>query len=175
MCRIRERRQNYDGSSELLTGGVDVCNRCHLAHDNCSRLFPKVTADVVRTDKMTEIKLKGSLVRLGASCYEEDASLAALENDSVRALQVPFNLLDGRMSRNVFSTASERSAGILVRSAYLRGVLTRQLNALPEKLAPLRDRAKEALTIWVTRFGQLPKQPSAFVSPFQKYRLWSLV
>jgi aryl-alcohol dehydrogenase-like predicted oxidoreductase len=96
---------------------------------------------------MEEARTQGKVRFIGASCYEEDASLAALESDSVRALQVPFNLLDGRMSRNVFPTASKRSAGVLVRSAYLRGVLTPVMNTLPEKLARLSERAREALTI----------------------------
>jgi aryl-alcohol dehydrogenase-like predicted oxidoreductase len=35
--------------------------------------------------------------------------------------------------------------GVVVRSAYLRGVLTRQVHSIPERLAPLKGRAMQIL------------------------------
>ena len=96
---------------------------------------------------LKEAQQQGKVRFLGASCYGEEAPLAVLNETSFRALQVPFNLLDQKMSRRVFPGAAAQRVGIFVRSAYLRGVLTGQLHSTPERLAPLKSRAVQALAV----------------------------
>ena len=96
---------------------------------------------------LKEAQQQGKVRFLGASCYGEEAPMAALKESSFRALQVPFNLLDQTMNRQVFSRAEGNKVGIFVRSAYLRGVLTSQVDSIPERLAPLRARAFQALAV----------------------------
>ena len=83
----------------------------------------------------------GKLRFLGGSSYGEEVPLAALGNDRIRSLQVPFNALDRRAMPRVFPGAVQKRVGILVRSAFLRGVLTNQVNSVPERLALVRDAA----------------------------------
>jgi len=90
---------------------------------------------------------QGKVRFLGASCYGEQVPLAVLREPSFRALQVPFNLLDQELNTNLFPAARSQNVGIFVRSAYLRGVLTRQVDSIPELLTPLKARAVQALTV----------------------------
>jgi aryl-alcohol dehydrogenase-like predicted oxidoreductase len=96
---------------------------------------------------LEEAQQQGKVRFLGASCYGEEAPLAVLKESSFRALQVPFNLLDQTMNRQVFPRAAAQKVGIFVRSAYLRGVLTSQVHSIPERLAPLRSRALQVLAV----------------------------
>ena len=111
-----------------------------------------------REDVLTFLKQaqqQGKVRFLGASCYGEEVPLVVLQQPLFRALQVPFNLLDQKMSTRLFPAASTQGVGIFVRSAYLRGVLTRQLESIPERLAPLKDRAAQALSVLGEEVGGL--------------------
>jgi 1-deoxyxylulose-5-phosphate synthase len=90
---------------------------------------------------LEELQHAGKFRFLGASCYDEEVALAALDHDQVRALQVPYNLLDRAMARKVFRRAVERNVGVLTRSAFLRGVLTAEVDSVPAKLAALKQTA----------------------------------
>jgi aryl-alcohol dehydrogenase-like predicted oxidoreductase len=87
----------------------------------------------------------GKVRCVGASAYDEATALAILDIPLYRTLQVPFNLLDRTMERRVFPLARERGVGILVRSVFLRGVLTARIAEVPAPLAALRDRALAGL------------------------------
>ena len=90
---------------------------------------------------LDEARQQGKIRFLGASIYEEEEALEALNNKLFRTLQVPFNLLDQTLSRRVFGRAHESKVGIFVRSVFLRGVLTSQVNSIPQPLSPLREAA----------------------------------
>jgi aryl-alcohol dehydrogenase-like predicted oxidoreductase len=92
-------------------------------------------------DTLEELKEQGKIRFAGASVYEADDAMTASACLPLVTLQVPFNLLDQSMTP-VFRAAGERRrVGIMVRSAFLRGVLTERIHEVPEQLAPLRDRA----------------------------------
>ena len=98
---------------------------------------------------LEEVKRKGLVRIIGASSYArgEEVPLASMRDKRIRVLQMPFNLLDQVVSRRVFPEAAEQNRGVLVRSAFLRGVLTDQVNSIPERLAPLSAAALNALRI----------------------------
>jgi aryl-alcohol dehydrogenase-like predicted oxidoreductase len=96
---------------------------------------------------LAEAKQQGKIRFFGASCYGEEVSVAVLEQPQFRALQVPFNLLDQKMSARVFPAAAAQGTGIFVRSAYLRGVLTSQIDSIPQRLSSLRLRALQTLAL----------------------------
>jgi len=96
---------------------------------------------------LKEAQQQGKIRFLGGSCYGEEVPLAVLQQPSFRALQVPFNLLDQKLNTHLFPAAAAQNVGIFVRSAYLRGVLTRQVDSIPERLSPLKTRAVQALTV----------------------------
>ena len=104
-----------------------------------------VTHAILRNDEvwraLEDARKAGKIRFLGGSSYGEEVPLAALGNDDIKSLQVPFNVLDRRVLPRVFPGAVRKQVGILVRSAFLRGVLTSQVNSVPERLAPVRDAA----------------------------------
>ena len=80
------------------------------------------------------------LVRLwGASVYTEEEALAAIQSGLCHILQVPYNLLDQKMAERVIPCAEEAAVAIMVRSAYLKGVLTEKAEWLPDALKPLES------------------------------------
>jgi aryl-alcohol dehydrogenase-like predicted oxidoreductase len=82
-------------------------------------------------DVLQEARACGDIRWIGASVYSEAEALAAI-NAGVDVLQVPYNLLDQRMSGRVFEKAREASVAILTRSPWLRGALT------PSGVAPAK-------------------------------------
>jgi aryl-alcohol dehydrogenase-like predicted oxidoreductase len=98
--------------------------------------------------RVLEDAVRAGKVRfLGVSIYGEEAALEAMEHPEVRTLQIPFNLLDQKMAEKVLPRASRQGIGVLVRSAFLRGVLTEQLTNLPPELDRLAVAACRALDI----------------------------
>lgn len=97
---------------------------------------------VLRT--LEDLRRAGKIAAAGASIYGEASALRALETPPIATVQVPFNVLDQKLTQHFFPLAIERGAGVLVRSAFLRGVLTDRVLEVPDRLALLRDRALEA-------------------------------
>jgi aryl-alcohol dehydrogenase-like predicted oxidoreductase len=114
-------------------------------------LIHNTTLNHLRKDEiqtcLEEAQQQGKILFFGASCYGEEVPLAALQRAPFRALQVPFNLLDQKMNERVFSAAVVEGVGGFVRSAFLRGVLTDHANLIPQRLAPLRAKALQALAL----------------------------
>jgi aryl-alcohol dehydrogenase-like predicted oxidoreductase len=94
---------------------------------------------------LEDVARQGKARFLGASVYTEEEALGVVGHGGLATLQAPFNLLDQSMAERAFPLAAERGVGVLVRSAFLRGVLTPQVLSLPEPLAPLREAAMRAL------------------------------
>jgi len=93
-----------------------------------------------------DLAREGGKIRfLGASTYNREDSLEVLKNVRFEVLEVPLNVLDQRMVAEVLPEAAQRGVGVLARSALLRGVLTPQIETLPERLSPLREAALAAL------------------------------
>ena len=98
-------------------------------------------------DSLEEARSQGKIRLAGATCYGEEDALAVLKDPLFQVLQVPFSLLNQEMRRRVFPEAARKGVGIFVRSVFLRGVLTPQIDFLPERLAPLRVQASRILQV----------------------------
>ncbi|MEO7650868.1 MAG: aldo/keto reductase [Bryobacteraceae bacterium] len=120
--------------------GIDCLDLLQVHNANLETL-----ADADGLEALVRTVDEGKVRFLGASVYTVDEALAALELPQFRVIQVPYNMLDCQMARKVFALALERGVGVLVRSAFLRGVLTPQVASIPEKLGRLRDAALGAL------------------------------
>jgi aryl-alcohol dehydrogenase-like predicted oxidoreductase len=103
-------------------------------------------SEEVRT-ALQDAKQQGKVRFIGASCYADDLPAEVLSYPDFRVMQVPFNLLDQKMAAGFFQAALTNGIGVFVRSIYLRGVLTPQVNCLPERLLPLKAAAFKALEI----------------------------
>jgi aryl-alcohol dehydrogenase-like predicted oxidoreductase len=102
------------------------------------RATPEALGNPDALGALADLQTQGKARFLGASVYTEDEALAVIGHPLLRTVQLAFNALDQGMARRAFPAAQDRGRGVLVRSAFLRGVLTGQVNGLPEKLAPLR-------------------------------------
>ena len=98
-------------------------------------------------DSLEEARAQGKIRLAGATCYEEKDALVVLKDPLFQVLQVPFSLLNQTMRRQVFPEAARKGVGVFVRSVFLRGVLTPQIDFLPERLAPLRAQAAKIIQV----------------------------
>jgi aryl-alcohol dehydrogenase-like predicted oxidoreductase len=90
---------------------------------------------------LKEFQARGATRAIGASTYGAEAAQLAIDA-GVNALQVAFNILDQRLADEVLPRAKANGVGIVVRSVFLKGVLTPRADDLPPHLAPLRERSE---------------------------------
>ena len=86
---------------------------------------------------LREFQTQGRVRYIGVSTYGAEAPQLAI-NQQVNALQVAYNILDQRMADEVFPLAAAAGVGIIVRSVFLKGVLTPRADDLPHRLAELK-------------------------------------
>lgn len=124
----------------LRTLGVDTIDLLQI-HNATEEVLGR--AELHET--LERLREQGKIRFAGASIYGETAALMAVGCVSVRTLQVPYNFLDRSMEAQIFPLATARRMGVLVRSAFLRGVLTPRIHDTPAELAPLREAAMKLL------------------------------
>jgi aryl-alcohol dehydrogenase-like predicted oxidoreductase len=107
-------------------------------------------------------KQQGKVRFLGTSVYTEAEALAAIETGLVDMLQVPYNILDQTMEERVFPFAKQAGVGIVVRSALLKGLLTRAAEYFPPELTPLRQAAERARSALSASWDSLPTMALRF-------------
>jgi len=127
---------------------------------------PEILRYISVQDALSEAQSQGKIQHIGATCYQEEGALAVMDCPLFSVIQVPFNLLNQQMSQRVFPEAAKRNIGIFVRSAFLRGVLTDQINSLPVKLAPLRHHASQILDILGSEVSGLAEAAIRFCLSF---------
>ncbi len=125
--------------ASLRALGVETIDLLQI-HNTSSAMLAR--SDV--SDVMSGAVDSGKVRCWGASVYGEQLAGDAARHPSMRAIQVPYNLLDQQMARDVFPLAARLGRGVLVRSAFLRGVLTRHMDETPAALAPIREAAQRA-------------------------------
>jgi len=86
-------------------------------------------------------KEQGLLRLLGASVYGEEAALTVIESNDLDVLQIAYSVLDQRPDESVLPLATRKGTGILVRSALLKGVLSKKAESLPPQLNTLKQAA----------------------------------
>ncbi len=100
------------------------------------------TSDTFSNSDVFEVlvkeKNKGTIQYIGASVYDPENALFALDSGMIDVMQIAYNVLDQRMNDEVFYKAKSLGIGILCRSVYLKGVLTERAKWLPDHCAPLR-------------------------------------
>lgn len=111
---------------------------------------------------LNQAKQRGLIRWIGASVYQEHEALAAIRSGICDVLQVPYNLLDQRMAERVFPAAAEAGVGIIVRSVFLKGVLTEKVNWLPSQLTPLKEAAEKMKSCFVLTWEGLASMALRF-------------
>ncbi|MBI4449786.1 aldo/keto reductase [Candidatus Uhrbacteria bacterium] len=81
----------------------------------------------------------GLVEDIGASVYDPQRALQALDLEGVSALQFPTNILDHRfVSAGVFERAAQRGVTCFIRSVYLQGLLLMDEEVVPTDMAFVR-------------------------------------
>lgn len=106
---------------------------------------PEMLASEELARAFGDLRGQGKILHAGASVYGAPAALAAIERPAMRAVQVPFNMLDRAIEPEVLPRAARAGVALLARSAFLRGVLTPRLEESPAALTPLKEKARAAL------------------------------
>ncbi|MGD0821534.1 MAG: aldo/keto reductase [Desulfomonilia bacterium] len=122
-----------------LATSIERLKRDHLDIVQIHNVTTVVLEQGEITEYLLQAKQQGMLRHLGASVYTVDEALAVIASGHFDVLQVAYNLLDCRMSINVFPSAQAAGIGIISRSAFLKGVLTDKWQYLPPALAGLKE------------------------------------
>ncbi len=96
---------------------------------------------------MQELKDEKKVAYAGISTRGEEASMTAIQSNFFDALQVPYSILDQRMSKAVLTEAEKNNIGIVARSVLLKGALTPAVVHLSDELMPLKENSAEAAKI----------------------------
>ncbi|MCY3573346.1 MAG: aldo/keto reductase [Chloroflexi bacterium] len=86
---------------------------------------------------LKQFQAQGKARAIGASTYGTVAPRIAIAQ-GIDALQVAFNILDQRLATALFPLAAATGTGIIVRSVFLKGVLSPRADYLPKRLAALQ-------------------------------------
>lgn len=120
-----------DSCRELSTDILDVVQ----IHNAASETFQ--SSDFFTS--LLNMKDAGRVKYLGASVYEPENAIAAIDSKEIDLIQVAYNIIDQRMSDEVFLEAHKKGIGVVCRSVYFRGVLTQRAQYLPESCSFLKE------------------------------------
>ena len=151
-------RENYIIATKINipSEGENIERYIHLSLSKSCKNLKKKYLDIVQVHNATcstffntdlfEIlmkeKQKGNIRLIGASVYEPENALAAIKSGMIDILQVAYNILDQRMDKEVLRKAESKGIGILSRSVFLKGVLTKRVKYLPKSCEPLKKAAE---------------------------------
>ena len=91
-----------------------------------------------------QLKKEGLINKIGVSVYTNDELEDLLNYDTIDVVQIPFNLLDNSTQRgSILKKAKLKGVEIHTRSVFLQGLFFKDLNALPEKVKPIKNSLQE--------------------------------
>jgi len=91
-------------------------------------------------NELTVLKQQKMITKIGFSLYyPEELEMLFRHNIDFDLLQIPFNVFDQRFSQ-YFSILKSKNVEIHIRSCFLQGLVFKEVNALPSKLAKLKTK-----------------------------------
>lgn len=117
--------------SELFINSCERAVEESLKRLNIDRLFALLLHDSKLLEEWTEkdsskvllLQQKGLIEYFGVSIYNSEEFDKAIENSSIKVIQVPFNLFDQRAINNKwFEKANKTNKLIFIRSLFLQGL-----------------------------------------------------
>lgn len=86
-------------------------------------------------ERLYDCKRKGLIEYIGVSIYEVKDALAAVQNQMIDIIQIPYNILDQRLEETeFFKLAKEHHIQVFARSVFLQGLLLMQPKKIPSYL-----------------------------------------
>jgi aryl-alcohol dehydrogenase-like predicted oxidoreductase len=107
-------------------------------------------------DCLERAREEGKLRWIGASVYGPETALAAIRTGKIQVLQLALSVLDQRMCSEVLPEAEKAGVGILLRSALLKGALTKRAQWLPESLRRVAEASARVVRELDTTWDALP-------------------
>lgn len=92
---------------------------------------------------LANLRKEGLIRFLGASVYEPKDALTISKKDFFDVLQIAFNILDQRILEEVIPVVQKNNTGVIGRSAYFRGMLTKKITYLDDNWAFLKNAVKQ--------------------------------
>jgi aryl-alcohol dehydrogenase-like predicted oxidoreductase len=140
-----------DSAAEMIAASIESSLRSlRVEAIDILQIHNTTVETLEREDVMNALytaQRAGKVRWLGVSVDDNLPALRALSTAGIETVQLPFNLLNQSSRCLVFPGVAKSGQSILVRSAYLRGVLTSRLNSIPEKLFELRRFAQDAFAV----------------------------
>lgn len=95
--------------------------------------FDFAELEALEIDRLTK---SGLIKGFGVSCTTVSQASIALENDSIQAIEVNFNLLDRRAATTLFARADKLGKDVLLRAPFCAGFLTHRFLEHDHEFAP---------------------------------------
>jgi 1-deoxyxylulose-5-phosphate synthase len=139
----------------LKTDHIDLL----MIHCRAAEVLPNETV----FETLQRLKESGSILRIGASVYGEEAAAAAIEHGGYDCLQIAYSVLDRRPESQVLSLAQEKGVGLVARSVLLKGALTSRHHYLPAALANLETSIQRMAALAARERMTLPELAYRYV------------
>lgn len=130
--------------------------------------FHNARADLVGPDLveiMDDSCRRGLVKNWGATTYGEANAMEILSSGgNFRTLQTTYSLLDQRLEKRLFPECKKRDTALILRSVFLKGILSDQADALPVELGDLKSEARKAAQIAAKAGLTLPQLALRFAA-----------
>lgn len=117
---------------------------------------PEVIARGELISILEDLKARGVCRFVGASVYDEEVALKAIESGRYDCLQIAYSILDRRPENATLAAAECKDIGLVARSVLLKGALTYRYTELHDNLRPLREAVRQLLAATGTNASGLP-------------------
>jgi len=115
----------------------------------------------------TDLKKSGIIRATGVSTYTPEETEMAINSGNWDVIQLPFNLMDQRQAA-LFSLASQRGIGIVVRSVLLKGLLSDRGKNLHPALKGVEDHLSKYNRLLSSSCNNLPTAATKFALSFKE-------
>lgn len=115
----------------------------------------------------SELKQSGAVRAIGVSTYLPQETEKAIEKGIWDVIQLPFNLLDQRQ-KALFSAASQKGIGIVIRSVLLKGLLSDRGKNLHPALKAVEQHIQSYRTLLDDNTSDLPALAVRFALSFKE-------
>ncbi|MBN97747.1 MAG: hypothetical protein CME16_00660 [Gemmatimonadetes bacterium] len=116
-------------------------------------------------ETMHNLCRRGMVKYWGATTYGEANGMDILSSGGdFSTLQTTYSLLDRRLEKRLFPACKVRDTALILRSVFLKGILSDQAEALPTELADLQSEARKTAQIAAAAGLTLPKMALRFAA-----------
>jgi aryl-alcohol dehydrogenase-like predicted oxidoreductase len=130
-----------------ISGSVaDTLRALHTDHVDLLLIHNATIETVKRGEVIGELhrlRETGAVRYVGASFYDEEAVLLAIEMGGYDCVQIAYSMLDRRPEERIIETAAKNDVGVMIRSVLLKGALTHRSANLHPALDKLRTAVKQ--------------------------------